>query len=690
MSARGGGRRTLRAAALVVAAGLIAGASAALPAPEDSLAPSALEPGTFKEAWARAHGGAGGQPGRASDLDRNRYDALHVDLTVEPHIAETAIDGRASWKLAILDPPPDAILFDFRDNLEVLSASINALPVVFTLQPARLRLVPPGPLNPGDTLEVAIAYRGQIGSGFHFGFKFSDHDGIPVVYTNCEPNDAPTWWPCKDRPDDKFTADLSFIVPDSLVAASNGLLADVQDLPGGRRLYHWVERYPITTYLVSLVATDFATFEDTYTASDGRTMPLTHYAFPPDLPRARRDWAFTPQAIAALAERFGEYPFLDEKYGMAEFPWSGAMEHQTLTSMGRYFLHLPEPADWVVVHELAHQWWGDWVTCGTWRDIWLNEGFATYCEALWAEHLGGPDSLRASMRAKRADHFNGSCYDPVSLFNSTVYRKGAWVLHMLRHVVGDEVFFGALRQYGADHAYGSAVTADLQRAFEDAGGGDLDWFFGPWVYGEGQPRYRVYWEPLAGDVTGATRVRVEIGQETTGPEYFTMPLDARFWLADGTVFDTVLWDSLSLQAFTVALPAPPESLAIDPDEWVLGKVWFVAEPSAIVEDDATPGAPRILLDAPSPNPSSSLALVPLRCDGVTRVEAARATLIIFDAGGRQVRRLLPEDAAGGRLAFAWDGRDHAGRETPPGVYFARLGADRGKPAGASVRILRVR
>jgi hypothetical protein len=689
MNARAWGRALLTAA-LMATVGPIPNASATLLAPEDSLAPSALEPGTFKEAWARAHQGAGGEPARDSGLDRNGYDALHVDLTVEPHIAETSIDGRARWRLAILDPPPDAIVFDCRDNLEVLAASLDGLPVVFTHEQDRLRLVPPASLGPGDTLEAAIEYRGHIGPGHQFGFKFSDHDGIPVVYTHCEPNDAPTWWPCKDRPDDKFTADLRFIVPDTLIAASNGLLAEVQDLPEGRRLYRWVERYPITTYLVSLVATDFATFEDTYTASDGRTMPLTYFAFPPDLPRAMQDWAFTPQAIAALAERFGEYPFLDEKYGMAEFPWSGGMEHQTLTSMGRYFLHLPEPADWVVVHELAHQWWGDWVTCGTWRDIWLNEGFATYCEALWAEHLGGPDSLRASMRAKRADRFSGACYDPTFLFNSTVYRKGAWVLHMLRHVVGDAAFFGALRQYGADHAYGSAVTADLQRAFEEAWGGDLDWFFGPWVFGEGQPRYRVYWEPIDGDATGATRVRVEIGQETTGPEYFTMPLDARFWLADGTVFDTVLWDSLSLQQFTVALPAPPESLAIDPDEWVLGKVWFVAEPSAIAEADATFGAPRILLGAPTPNPSASLALVPLRFHGMTRVEAARVALVIFDAAGRSVRRLPPKEAADGRLVFAWDGRDRSGREIPPGVYFARLGAGRGAPAGASVRILRVR
>lgn len=689
MKARAAGGLAARVA-FAAAGWLAAGALAATAAPADSLGRAAIEPGAYKEAWARASGWGDWRPSREPALDRTGYDALHVDLTVEPHIAETYIDGSVRWTLAIQDPPPEAIGFDFHDNLQILSASIDGVPVVFTFQDDRLRLRPPGPLISGDTLEAAVVYRGRPEPGFLQGFKFSDHAGIPVVYTNCEPIAAPTWWPCKDRPDDKFTADLRFIVPDTLIAASNGVLAEVVDLPEGRRLFHWVERYPITTYLVSLVATDFATFFDTYTARDGREMPLTYYAFPEDLSRAMQDWAFTPQAITVLADLFGEYPFIDEKYGMAEFPWGGGMEHQTLTSLGAYFLHLPEPADWVVVHELAHQWWGDWVTCGTWRDIWLNEGFATYCEALWAEHLGGPDSLRAVMRAKRSDHFNGSCYDPVFLFNSAVYRKGAWVLHMLRHVVGDAVFFDALRQYGADHAYGSAITEDLEREFEAVYGHDLDWFFDEWVYGEGQPRYRIYWEPIGGEITGDTGARITIEQETTGPRLFKMPLDARFLLTDGSEFQTVLWDSLGLQAFTVRLPAPPETLAIDPDEWVLGKVLFLAEPSEITEGTASSGGLRIGLGAPSPNPSSATALVPLRFREADHGDATRAVLIVFDAAGRQVRRLLPRAESDGRLTFAWDGTDPSGHGLPPGVYFARLDGPRGARGDATVRILRVR
>jgi aminopeptidase N len=676
-------RRLIALAGGALCAALLLALAAAGPAlardPLSALVPSDLS--AFREER------MGRLPARESERDSSGYDALHVDLTVEPDIATQSITGEARWTLRVTDPPPARIEFDLFDNLRILSATVGDVPVLFTQTDDRLRLLPPHPPAAGDRLVVTIAYAGQPRPGFLVGFEFTEHAGTPMLYTNCEPTAARSWWPCKDRPDDKFTADLRFILPDTLIAGSNGLLAGTRDLPGRRRLYHWVERYPITTYLVSLAATDYRTFTGSYTAGDGTVMPLTYYAFPEDLPRATSDWAFTPAAIGALAGLFGEYPFLHEKYGMAQFSWAGAEEHQTLTSMGTYFLRLPERSDWVVVHELAHQWWGDYVTCGTWRDIWLNEGFATYCEALWAEHLAGPDSLRAVMHSKRSDTFAGSCYDPIFLFSSTVYRKGAWVLHMLRRVVGDEVFFGALRQYAHDHAYGNAVTEDLENAFEAAWGHDLGWFFSEWVYGEGQPRYRVYWEPETQDPAGRTRVRIDLGQQTTGPSLFKMPLDVRLSLADGSTYNAVIWDSLAEQSYVVEVPAPPASLAIDPDEWVLGKTLFVAEPSGIADGSALPGGLRLALGPAAPNPSFSVARVPLRFAADARSAASRARLAVYDAAGRLVRRLQAAETAAGCLAFEWDGTDPSGRTLAPGVYFARLDAG---GAGAAVRILRVR
>ncbi len=688
----------LTGAGAALALACIAGTPGTAAGDGRSAGPTSGPAADLKEQRALESGCGDWRTGRESDPDSSGFDALHVELTVEFLIAQQAINGQARWTLRIRPPAPTGITFDLNDSLEVTSAAIGGTRVPFTHAADRLTLYPPDPYAPGDTLTARVTYHGRPSHGFMLGLGFSDHEGIPVIYSNCEPVAAHTWWPCKDRPDDKFTADLRYIVPDSLIAAANGVLAETIEEPDGRRLYHWVERYPITTYLVSIVATNFVEFADTYTGLDGTRMPLTYYAFPEDIVRAQQDWAFTPTALRFFAETFGEYPFLAEKYGMAQFPWSGAMEHQTLTSMGTYFLRLPRPADWVVVHELAHQWWGDWVTCATWRDIWLNEGFATYCEALWAEHLGGPDSLRAVMERKRSDEFRGACYDPIFLFNSTVYRKGAWALHMLRHVIGDSTFFASLRAYGEDHAYGGVMTSDLQKACEREWDGELSWFFNEWVYGKGQPRYRVFWDPLGTEVTGTTAVRVQISQETTGPEYFKMPLDACFWLGDGSEFWTVLWDSLPEQSFLVETPARPESLAIDPDGWVLGRVVCVVEPSTIASD-SEPGTgvgtiDALVLGEPTPSPAGSGAgvVLPIQraADGYSAAARSAPVLQIYDVSGRLVRSLSATWTTPAAGRFTWDGNDELGRTVPAGIYLGMLGRGTNGQRGEAKRILIVR
>ncbi|MBD3235226.1 MAG: hypothetical protein GF330_00790 [Candidatus Eisenbacteria bacterium] len=628
------------------------------------------------------------------DPDSSGYDALHVRLEVEPIFADSTIQGTVEWTLAVLEDGLDAISFDLFDTLTVITTRIDGSAVLHTHAEDRLRLLLPLPAQPGDTLTAAIAYEGRPIRGFLQGFVFDVHDeDIPVAFTNSEPIASRAWWPCKDRPDDKFTAEMSYIVPDSMIATSSGLLQSVTPLARDRLRYDWVESYPLATYLVSMTATNFVSFHDTYEALDGTPMPLDYYAYPEDLPRAQSDWAFTPQAIRVLAETFGEYPFLDEKYGMVEYPWIGAMEHQTLSSMGEYFFQLDHPSDWVVVHELAHQWWGNWVTCGTWRDIWLNEGFATYCEALWAEELAGLDSLRYQMERFRRDAYAGSVYDPEFIFNSTVYRKGAWVLHMLRHVMGDEAFFAGLRAYGERHAYGNAVTSDLIAVMEEFYGAPLGWFFDPWVYGEGQPRYRVYWDPVAADATGRTSIEIRIEQESTGPQYFTMPIDVRFSLRGGEVFETVLWDSLPEQVFWVETPDLPQRLDIDPEGWILGRVLYVADPMDLPEECDPRTTLTLRLDAPRPNPFSGGTTIPLRLPphlsggrgGLRGDDTEGWGLRIFDPAGRTVRRLpLQSGPRGAR--FEWDGLDGHGRAVPPGVYWARLAM---REAG-TVRLLRIR
>jgi aminopeptidase N len=658
------------------------------------LPPSPWDDADRKGRVASALGYESWAPDPTRDPDSSGYDARHVSLEVEPLFAIEGLAGRVTWWLTITDPAIASLDFDLTQPMNVTMALIEDEPAAFVHENDRLRLMLPYSMQAGQIVRAMVEYSGVPELGFLWGFDYREHDGVPIVFTNCEPIAARTWWPCKDRPDDKFTADLSFIVPDTMIATSNGLLVETRALPGNRSMYVWRETNPITTYLVSLTATNFTEFAGTYTSLDGtRRMPLTYYAYPEHLPEAMSRWAFTPEAIGCFAGLFGEYPFLNEKYGMVEYPWAGAMEHQTLTSMGDYFQVTPDPTDWVVVHELAHQWWGDLVTCGTWRDIWLNEGFATYCEALWAESRGGPDSLRAAMLAKYADHFPGACYDPTFLFNATVYRKGAWVLHMLRHVIGDEDFFAALRLYAQRFAYGNAVTEDLRAVFEEVSGQPLDWFFAEWVYGIGQPSYRVRWNPVGSTPGDSTFVLIEIGQSTTGPECFKMPLDAVFSLQGGSEFATVLLDSLAQQEFLVRVPGRPVDLAVDPGRWVLGKVLFVAGPMS-VEDH--PPAPRsgMRLGAARPNPTRGETWIPVELAGgglgiATSPDLAPAVLIT-DATGRLIRRLAVRELAEGRGLAHWDGRGESGDPAPAGVYFARPAATALEtPAESRVRILRI-
>jgi aminopeptidase N len=664
--------------------------------PWHGLPPSPWDDADRKGAIATALGWDAWAPRDNWDPDSSGYDATHVSLEVEPLFATEGLTGRVTWSLTITDPAIESLDFDLSSSLDVTMAVIEEEPVAFVHANDRLSLMLPHPYTAGQIVRATVDYGGVPELGFLWGFDYREHDGVPIVYTNCEPIAARTWWPCKDRPDDKFTADLAFIVPDTMIAASNGTLVETRPLPNGRMRYAWREVYPITTYLVSLTATNFIEFGDTYTALDGATqMPLTYYAYPEHLAEAMSRWAFTPQAIGCLAHLFGEYPFLSEKYGMVEYPWGGAMEHQTLTSMGDYFQVTPASIDWVIVHELAHQWWGDLVTCGTWRDIWLNEGFATYCEALWAEAQGGPDSLRAVMLAKFGDHFPGSCYDPTFIFNATVYRKGAWVLHMLRHVIGDEDFFAALKLYAERFAYGNAITEDLRAVFEEVSGVPLAWFFDQWVYGPGQPSYRVRWNPVAATPGDSSIVVIEIGQSTTGPDYFRMPLDALFSLEGGGTYSTVLLDSLPQQQFAVTVPGQAVDLAVDPRNWVLGKVLFVAGPMSVDDDPQGDGPePRLHLGAPRPNPTRGETWIPVELafdsPGASARDASALQVRITDATGRVIRRLVPRELAEGRGLVRWDGRDEHGRLAPAGLYFASQDLrDLESPAESTVRILRI-
>jgi aminopeptidase N len=463
---------------------------------------------------------------------------------------------------------------------------------------------------------------------------------------------------------------LHVTVPDTLIVASNGVLEDELNLPDGRKTYVWHEKYPIATYLVSLAISNYEVFSDYFRHGAGDSMEVAYFVYPEHVDTARVSFAVTVPMIEFFSTVFGPYPFIDEKYGMAEFGWwSGAMEHQTCTSMGSRFLSRSRVFDWVVAHELSHQWWGDSVTPEEWADVWLNEGFATYSEALWVEHESGSEAYREDVaRRVLSKGFRGALYDPEDLFGPTVYFKGAWVLHMLRRVMGDELFFDALRAYASDdaHRYKNATTADFQRVCEDYYGEALDWFFDEWVYGEGEPQYAYYWAKQGRK--GATTVDLTLRQLQSG-QVFTMPIDLRFSLmsSDSTVTDTTVtvWNSTSLEHYRFEFAGSVTSLEIDPDVWILRSV------------EQRPLEAATLLVNPNPFNATTHIAFELGSGGLVEV-------VIYDVTGGRVRSLVRDDFPAGYHEKEWDGKNDSGEAVSSGVYFVRLETVRGVLTGKAV------
>ena len=283
-------------------------------------------------------------------------------------------------------------------------------------------------------------------------------------------------------------------------------------------------------------------------------------------------YAVVPQAIEIFANLFGEYPFINEKYGHANIEWVGALEHQTVTSMTGSAFGFNE---YVIIHELAHQWWGDMITCRNWHEMWLNEGFATYSEALFIESRDGKQAYHDYIAALYT-YFEGRTvyvYDTTDLgeiFSSVVYDKGAWVLHMLRHVVGDSTFFDILRSYyGSVHKYGSATTEDFWSICENISGMELDYFFDEWIYKPYFPHYHwsYFVEPELIDGKYQTYVHLRQGASTSF-QVFSMPIDLA--VSYDQILDTiVVFNDCEDTVYVLKTDVSPTGVELDPDNWVM-------------------------------------------------------------------------------------------------------------------------
>lgn len=613
---------------------------------------------------------------------QRQYDALYYRLDLEIEYNPNLLKGMVTGRFVSQADPLNSIFLDMDERLEISQVSGNLRS--YRHENRRVIIELDRNYGMGEEFEVTISYTGVPGAGTGYNyFRFDTmDDGSPHVWTLSEPYGARYWWPCKDTPKDKpDSVDIVITVPAGQKVASNGILKSTIQNEDGTVTFHWFEGYPIATYLVSLAIGEYAQFQDYYISPENDTLLLDYYVYPSRLETARSAFSEMDDYLDALSHYFGPYPFMKEKYGMAQFGWVGGMEHQTITSIGRV------SPDWryVYVHELGHQWFGDAVTCDSWEEIWLNEGFASYSEALYAEWAGfggyppGKEALHAYMTTQTFVEGGTIIREDTtsfgSLFNLIVYDKAAWVLHMLRRIVGDDHFFTILKAYVSDPrwSYASVKTENFLEICETISGIDLETFFQQWLYYPYFPEYAYSWK-VTGRSAGHVNIELTVRQRQNTIIY-DMPLDIAFTFPSGEDTTLTVVNNRSDQLYTFRFREEPEQMHFDPDNWILKQV------EEFIDAEFTSD---VLIEEFYPNPFNNEINIVVRNWFFNKL-----TLHIYDITGRKIRELGPVSSSQERVhEFRWDGRSEEGRVVASGVYFVVPAGDdvTGAQAGKIVKI----
>ncbi|HLB00994.1 MAG TPA: M1 family aminopeptidase [Bacteroidota bacterium] len=626
---------------------------------------------------------------RANDAaaDEN-YDVLYYRLQVRIDTAPNMLSGMVTFRAASAIDGLGSIRIDLSDSMAVDSIVSGSIPLLYTRTSSIITVYLGRTYSSGEVFTFDVVYHGVPASTGFGSFVFSASGGQPWIWSLSQPYGAKDWWPCKDQLKDKAdSVDIVVTCDSSWLVGSNGALASIVNNGNGTSTTTWQERYPIATYLVSVAISNYAQFSNWWRYSPTDSMEVLNYVRPSRLAAAMADLPRTVDMLGIFSDMFGMYPFVNEKYGHSEFGWGGAMEHQTMTSTTTFSENL-------IAHELAHQWFGDMITCGSWADLWLNEGFATYCTGLYLEKMYGtmPFWNYMTVHLNAAKYAAGTLYvqDTLNVGNlfagARVYSKGASVLHMLRHVLTDSVFFASMKYYADDPSvkHGTAVTADFRRACEAVSGRDLGWFFGEWVYGEKYPAYSYGWRAEPAMIGYRIDLRVVQTTGTTNPVSFTMPVDVR---VAGAGWDTVfvVIDSLNIQDFTFNTLLPPTSVMVDSGRWLLRDL---DSTSYVLLDVPPPGAtvpfsPFLLENYPNPfNPATTITY------GLS--VRSRVELSVYSILGDEVGRLASGVKDPGSYRVSWDASGKAG-----GVYLLKLlvepiGPGSGPPSGLSKKMLYIR
>ncbi len=595
------------------------------------------------------------------------YDAIKYEVNLSVDFSSHSITAWVGMQLRAEDTPLSVVHARLSHELSADSVdSPHGVSEVVQLESDSVIVTLAQAMAPGDTSWIWFGYHGTPGivdswGGLRFAeaqlwrpqICFSMGDGL-----NLDPPPANyAWLPSFADPTDKVAWEAWIRVPTGKTVTSGGVRVDTVSNADSTTTWHYLLQEPVSTYLLFLAVSDYTIYEQRPSG------PLIeHFVYPSRMAAAQTHFEHLPQVLDGFVERFGDYPFGRAGFAMTRL---GDMEHATCVSHVDASVVASYQYDWLLFHELSHQWWGNSVTLGDWRDLWLNEGFATYCEALGMEIIGGEESYQDYVTtdlfpAGRSATDSYSIYDPDVYWGATVYQKGACVMHMLRRVMGDSLFFTAWRDYGGRFSYTNAVTADWQQVCEEHYGESLDWFFQPWVYGTRYPRYRV-----TSTFSDILEVRIEQIQSTG--TYFRMPVVLELMGFDSSTARITVWAEAEPMSFEAAI-LPADSIPIfpwqvhrlDPDESILKTVEYVY---VVAAEESRPEVPLGFgIESVSPNPFNSATSVTYTLD-----RTAEVNLTVFDLLGRSVSEIPLGRQGAGNHKYTLELADQAA-----GIYFIAL------------------
>lgn len=514
--------------------------------------------------------------------EENKYDVQHVHLDIVLDNQSVAIAGKATTTAQVLENNFSLYVFELNKLLTIDSVLINGQHAPIERQADIVNVFMPVLLHTGDVFSATVYYHGLPETGTVFTFQSGMNNAEAgewnsrVTYTLSEPYYSKDWWPCKQSLQDKIdSAEIWITVPDSLKAGSNGLLQRITPLPGNMSRYEWKTNYPTTYYLLSVAVSNYTDYSFAKQLPGGENVLVQNYVYnhPGLMDTYKNGIDSTGEMLHFFSELFGTYPFHQEKYGHCMAPVFGGMEHQTMTTLQHFRYPL-------VVHELAHQWFGNHVTCATWRDIWINEGFASYAEYLFTERYRDGQTaynymLRVHERIFSDTNTGGSIYleesdttNPYRIFDGRLsYLKPSAVLHTLRfYINNDQMFFDILKTFLSRYADSNAGTEDFKQVAEELSGINLDKFFAQWIYGEGYPVYDISWNYVDG------KLLLDIQQQGTNPEsvpYFDVPVEIKLLSRMGDT--TVRLGSGMTQSTYMQMDRVIDDIIFDPRNTILDK-----------------------------------------------------------------------------------------------------------------------